>query len=212
MEYFSPGTKSNRANIVFTGSMDWLPNDDAIQWFTSEVLPLVRGSVPDISLTIVGRNPSASLRAICDRDPAVVVTGRVPDVRPYMDDASVYVVPIRIGGGTRLKIYEAMAMELPVVSTTVGAEGLPVEDGREILLRDDAGSFAEAIVKLLNDPAAARKLGSQAANSVRENYGWAKVADDFATVCERTIQSRTRRMDKVQTVEDEGAAMRSEVA
>jgi glycosyltransferase involved in cell wall biosynthesis len=89
---------------------------------------------------------------------------------------------------------------------------LPVEDGREILLRDDAGSFAEAIVKLLNDPAAARKLGSQAANSVRENYGWAKVADDFATVCERTIQSRTRRMDKVQTVEDEGAAMRSEVA
>ena len=211
-EYFSPGTKSNRANIVFTGSMDWLPNDDAIQWFTSEVLPLVRGSVPDISLTIVGRNPSASLRAICDRDPAVVVTGRVPDVRPYMDDASVYVVPIRIGGGTRLKIYEAMAMELPVVSTTVGAEGLPVEDGREILLRDDAGSFAEAIVKLLNDPAAARKLGSQAANSVRENYGWAKVADDFATVCERTIQNRTRRMDMVKAVEDEGVAMRSEVA
>jgi glycosyltransferase involved in cell wall biosynthesis len=99
-------------------------------------------------------------------------------------------VPIRIGGGTRLKIYEAMAMELPVVSTTVGAEGLPLKDGEEILLRDTPHEFAEAVVKLLNEKKSAKKIGLEAAKTVREKFGWRKVADDFAEICEQSIRRR----------------------
>jgi glycosyltransferase involved in cell wall biosynthesis len=107
-----------------------------------------------------------------------------------MEKASVYIVPIRIGGGTRLKIYEAMAMELPTVSTKIGAEGLPVQDGEEILLRDDPQEFAEAVVKLLKDKSLAGKIGERAGKTVREKFGWQKVADDFAEICERAIEMR----------------------
>jgi glycosyltransferase involved in cell wall biosynthesis len=121
------------------------------------------------------------------RDPSVIVTGRVDDVRPYMDDAAVYVVPLRIGGGTRLKIYEAMAMEKPIVSTSIGAEGLPVEEGKDIFLADAPETFAEAVVKLLRDENLAREIGKRAAEKVRARFGWDTVADDFAAICERTI-------------------------
>jgi glycosyltransferase involved in cell wall biosynthesis len=107
-----------------------------------------------------------------------------------MNKASVYVVPLRIGGGTRLKIYEAMAMRLPVVSTSVGAEGLPVEDGKEILLRDTPREFAEAVVEQLTDKIRAEKIGAQAEKTVRENFGWKTVADVFAEICENTIEMR----------------------
>ena len=191
-EFFAPigNVQKDEFNLVFTGSMDWLPNEDAIQWFTQEILPLVRREIPEVTLTVVGRNPFASLIELSKKDKSIVVTGRVPDVRPFMERASVYVVPIRIGGGTRLKIYEAMAMQLPTVSTTVGAEGLPVNNGEEIFLRDTPQEFAESVVKLLKDKALARKIGEQAAKTVREKFGWQKVADDFAEICERAIEVR----------------------
>jgi glycosyltransferase involved in cell wall biosynthesis len=116
--------------------MDWLPNEDAIQFFTKEIFPRIRQQVPDATLTVVGRNPYPSLIELGKRDPSVIVTGRVEDVRPFMEEAGAYIVPIRIGGGTRLKIYEAMAMEKPIISTTIGAEGLPVRDGEDLLLAD----------------------------------------------------------------------------
>ena len=175
-------------NLVFTGSMDWLPNEDAIRWFTGEILPIIKRKIPQVSLTVVGRNPSQSLIELGKKDPSIVVTGRVSDVRPFMEKASVYVIPIRIGGGTRLKLYEAMAMEIPVVSTSVGAEGLPVKEGDEIILRDAPESFAEAVVKLLQDNDFALKLADQAANTVRENFSWQGVADNFAEICEQAIQ------------------------
>ena len=103
----------------------------------------------------------SSLVQLAGNDPSIVVTGRVDDVRPYMEKAAVYVVPIRIGGGTRLKIYEAMAMEKPIVSTTIGAEGLPLRNGKELLLADTAESFAESIVKLLHQPGLARTYRSK---------------------------------------------------
>lgn len=181
-------------NIVFTGSMDWLPNEDAILWFTNDIVPRIRTRVPKLSLTVVGRNPSKSLEALSKRDPSIVVTGRVPDVRPYMEKASAYIVPIRIGGGTRLKIFEAMAMELPIVSTTVGAEGLPVTDGVDILLRDDPDSFAAAVADLLLTPDSARLIAHLAETNVRKNHGWVSVADDFAENCEQaTKQYRAKR-------------------
>src|SRR5215468_12750815 len=121
-------------------------------------MPLIKQRVPDVTLTVVGRNPYPALIELSKRDSAVIVTGRVDDVRPYMERASVYVVPLRIGGGTRLKIFEAMAMERPLVSTTIGAEGLPVNNGRELLLADTPQSFAEAVVRVLSDQRFASEL------------------------------------------------------
>ena len=137
------------------------------------------------TLTVVGREPYASLVELAKRDPGIVVTGRVEDVRPYMERAAAYVVPIRVGGGTRLKIYEAMAMEKPVVSTTVGAEGLPLRDGEDLLLADTPRAFADAVVSVLTDAGLARRLGTRAAERVREQFGWDKVAAVFAEHCAR---------------------------
>jgi glycosyltransferase involved in cell wall biosynthesis len=183
-----PGSNGNDAgraahNLVFTGSMDWLPNEDAIQYFTREIMPMVKERVPDVTLTVVGRNPYASLVELSKRDPSVIVTGRVEDVRPYMDGAAAYVVPIRVGGGTRLKIYEAMAMEQPIVSTTIGAEGLPVRDGAHLLIADTPQEFAAAVVRVLTDKPLAGALGASAARLVREEFGWERVAASFAEIC-----------------------------
>jgi sugar transferase (PEP-CTERM/EpsH1 system associated) len=192
-DFFRPKEYTERTNnIVFTGSMDWLPNEDAIRWFVDAIFPLIRYKVPDAVLTVVGRNPAASLQELASADSGVVVTGRVPDVRPYMNKASVYVVPIRIGGGTRLKIYEAMAMGLPIVSTTIGAEGLSVKDGQNILLRDDPEAFAKAVVHLLADAKAASAIGKASAQHVVENFSWVEVARAFTRQCENVIENTKR--------------------
>lgn len=189
--YFRPrtGEAPEPHTLVFTGSMDWLPNEDAIQYFVEQVLPRIRASVPDVSLVVVGRNPSSGLVELSRRQPSIVVTGRVDDVRRFMERAAVYIVPIRIGGGTRLKIFEAMAMERPVVSTTVGAEGLPVQDGVELLIADTPDSFADAVIRALTDHEFARGLSDRAARSVRDNFGWHRVAATFTDLCERAQRS-----------------------
>jgi polysaccharide biosynthesis protein PslH len=192
-EFFRPreGAETAPHSLVFTGSMDWLPNEDAMQFFIREIMPRIRRRVPDVTLTIVGRDPFPSLIEQSRRDPAIIVTGRVEDVRPYIERAAAYVVPIRIGGGTRLKIYEAMAMRKPVVSTTVGAEGLPVRANAELLIADTPEEFAAACVRVLNDDALARMLGAQAAATVRARFGWDKVATEFAALCEQARKGRT---------------------
>lgn len=188
-EFFRPsGVQAvDPHNVVFTGSMDWLPNEDAIRYYTDQILPLVRRSIPDATLTVVGRNPYPSLLELSRRDPSIVVTGRVDDVRPYMERAAAYVVPLRIGGGTRLKIYEAMAMEKAIVSTTVGAEGLPVADGKELRLADTPETFAAAVVELLTNPQNAKNLGQEAARVVRQKFGWGGVAKRFAEICLQSV-------------------------
>jgi glycosyltransferase involved in cell wall biosynthesis len=188
-EFFRPTGKENLDphNVVFTGSMDWLPNEDAIRYYTDQIMPMVRRSIPDATLTVVGRNPYPSLLELSRRDPSIIVTGRVDDVRPYMERAAAYVVPLRIGGGTRLKIYEAMAMEKAIVSTTVGAEGLPVSDGKELRIADTPEKFAASVVELLTNAEAARKLGQEAARVVREKFGWNGVAKRFAEICLQSV-------------------------
>ncbi len=176
--------------LVFTGSMDWLPNEDAINWFIADIYPLIKRQVPSVSLTVVGRNPFPSLLESSKNDPSITITGRVPDVRPFMEEASVYIVPMRIGSGTRLKIYEAMAMALPMVTTRIGAEGLPVVDGEEVFLRDTPEDFAAMVVQLLSDPALAHRIGENAAHAVREKFGRQKVADDFIELCQRAINGK----------------------
>ena len=191
-EFFRPSGIQTRKphNLVFTGSMDWLPNEDAIRYFTEQIMPRIKRDVPGVTLTVVGRNPYPGLVELSKRDPSVVVTGRVDDVRPFMDEAAVYIVPLRIGGGTRLKIYEGMAMEKAIVSTSIGAEGLPVVDGREIVLADTPESFAKAVIKLIRDENLANQIGQRAAERVRSEFGWDKVADDFAAICERAISHK----------------------
>ncbi len=187
--FFRPSGNVERKphNLVFTGSMDWLPNEDAIRYFTEQIMGRIKQSVPGVTLTVVGRDPYPGLVELSKRDPSVIVTGRVDDVRPYMEEAAVYVVPLRIGGGTRLKIYEAMAMEKPIVSTSIGAEGLPVTNGTEILLADTPESFADDVVKLLKDRTLADDIGQRAAARVRKEFGWDTVAADFAVICERAM-------------------------
>jgi sugar transferase (PEP-CTERM/EpsH1 system associated) len=193
-DFFTPSGKEvvEPRNVVFTGSMDWLPNEDAIRYYTDQILPLIRRSLPDVTLTVVGRNPYPGLLELSRKDPSILVTGRVEDVRPYMERAAAYVVPLRIGGGTRLKIYEAMAMEKAIVSTSVGAEGLPLRDGKEIFLADTPEEFAAAVVNLLTSPSLAKEVGGQARRTVVERFGWSGVAKCFAEICETTIRDHRR--------------------
>jgi len=190
-EFFRPSglEKSAPHNLVFTGSMDWLPNEDAIRYFTDQIMPRIKSEIPDATLTVVGRNPYQSLVELAKNDDSIIVTGRVDDVRPYMERAAAYVVPLRVGGGTRLKIFEAMAMEKPIVSTTIGAEGLPVTDGAELLLADTPESFANAVVAILQDSERANGLAQSAARLVRAEFGWQKVAERFANICEGALMA-----------------------
>jgi sugar transferase (PEP-CTERM/EpsH1 system associated) len=177
VEYFTPQDAPQRAgNLVFVGSMDWQPNEDGIFWFVGEVYPLIRQRAPQARLTIVGRNPSARLRRLAEQDHSIEVTGTVPDVRPYLARAEVVIVPLRIGGGTRIKIFEAMAMERAVISTTLGAEGLPVQKGREILLEDSPATFADAVVRLLAQPEAREALARAGRARVIRDHTWESVA------------------------------------
>jgi len=192
VDFFRPSSPAATASreIVFVGSMDWMPNVDGVAWFVTDILPLVRRHIPDASLAIVGRDPTRTVRELAVRVPGVTVTGTVQDVRPYLERCAVAVVPLRVGGGTRLKIFEAMAMEKAVVSTHVGAEGLPVTDGKEILLADDPPAFAAAVVSLLQDRAMARGLGEAAAMRVRSDFGWAAVTQQFTTLCQRVARTK----------------------
>lgn len=157
--------------LVFTGKMDYRPNVDGVLWFIEAVLPLVQARIPEAHFYVVGQQPHARLAALADH-PAVTVTGRVPDVRPYIAGAGVYVVPLRIGGGTRLKVLEAMAMGQALVSTRLGCDGFPFVDGREVTFADEPTSFADAVIRLLRDRAQAAALGCAARAYVEQHYGW----------------------------------------
>jgi sugar transferase (PEP-CTERM/EpsH1 system associated) len=178
--YFAPMTERRRGrpHLVFTGSMDWLPNEDGMQYFVREILPRIRQVEPDTTLSIIGRSPTPAVKRLADAA-GVEVTGRVDDVRPYMADASVYIVPLRIGGGTRLKIFEAMAMGKAVVSTTVGAEGLPVTPGHDIVIADEPVRFAQAVVHLIRDDQVRRRIETEGRRLVVNHYDWSAVAQDF---------------------------------
>ena len=188
---FTPAaTRPEPSHLVFTGSMDWLPNEDAMLHFVDRILPLIRKAEPEVTLSIVGRAPTPAVRRLAHQS-GIVVTGSVEDVRPYVNKAQVYVVPLRIGGGTRLKIYEAMSMGKAVVSTTVGAEGLPVTAGRHIIIADDPARFAGAVVDLIRDDDLRRRLESEARRLVVERYDWSIVARELESALLASVQ-RTR--------------------
>jgi sugar transferase (PEP-CTERM/EpsH1 system associated) len=190
VDYFQPmPVEENPNSLVFTGSMDWLPNEDAILYFVDAILPLIKQQRPEVSLDVVGRSPSRKLQGLAERERSVRLTGWVEDIRPFVAGGSICIVPLRIGGGTRLKIFEAMAMGKAIVSTTVGAEGLPVRAGENILLADTPGDFADSVVSLLRDPNQRKRLGTSARALVQEKYSWPKVAQSFARTLEDAATS-----------------------
>jgi glycosyltransferase involved in cell wall biosynthesis len=177
--YFAPPPADPRhTHLVFTGSMDWLPNEDGMLFFVREVLPLIRQLEPAVTLSIVGRAPTPAIERLASES-GIEVTGRVDDVRPHIARGAVYVVPLRIGGGTRLKIFEAMAMAKAVVSTTIGAEGLPVRDGEHLRIADTPRAFADAVLHLLQHDAERERLGRQARQLVVDRYDWAAAATEL---------------------------------
>jgi polysaccharide biosynthesis protein PslH len=177
--FFKPSSVApGPAHMVFTGSMDWLPNEDGMTYFCREILPKIRQSEPEATLSIIGRAPTPVVKQLAEI-PGVEVTGRVDDVRPHIAKGAVYVVPLRTGGGTRLKIFEAMSMAKAVVSTTIGAEGLPVTNGRDLVIADEPARFADAAVRLMRDADARRAIEVAARRLVVERYDWSAVAADF---------------------------------
>jgi len=172
--------------IVFVGSMDWEPNIDAVEYFCRQMWPTILAASPGARFQIVGRNPHPRVQAL--KSSSVEVTGTVPSVPEFLRSATVVVVPLRIGGGTRLKIFEAMAMGKAVVSTTIGAEGLDVTPGRDLILADDPERFAAAIIDLIRDSALRRKY-EQAAAILAAHYDWSEIATSFAEVLRQAVAS-----------------------
>ncbi|MBN1180227.1 MAG: glycosyltransferase [Anaerolineae bacterium] len=166
-----PAPELGASALVFTGKMDFRPNVDAMVWFGLRVLPRVREAVPAAHLWVVGQRPHRRLDPLREV-PGITLTGQVENVQPYIAGAAVYVAPLRIGGGTRLKLLEAMAMQRAIVSTRLGAEGYPLTDGKELLLADTEEAFANAVVALLQDAGRRRALGEAARHFVASGYDW----------------------------------------
>ena len=178
-EFFSPTDQpEDPTRLLFTGAMNYAPNADGVGYFCSEIWGHIRAARPSTSLAIVGKEPPPHVRHLADD--RIVVTGTVPDVRPWMRQASVFVVPLRVGGGTRLKILEALACGRAVVSTSLGCEGLEVTDGKDILVADTASKFADAVLRCLGDPGLRRALGRQGRAVVERRYRWEAIAKDLS--------------------------------
>jgi len=176
LDYFRPPVEpATEPRMVFVGAFQHLPNVDAMIYFCSEILPRIRVQVPSAEFIIVGSNPPpavAGLTAI----PGVRVTGIVPDIRPYMADSSLYVVPMRLGVGIRGKILEAWGMALPVVASSVASAGLRCEDGKNLALADTPTMFAARAVSLLKDPARRQEMGENGRRTAEQYYGWETAA------------------------------------
>ena len=179
--------RADADEILSIGTMYWPPNVDAILWFCAEILPLVRSRMPNVRLTVVGARPTAAIRALAEYDPLITVTGLVEDVRPYAQSGGVFIVPLRAGSGMRVKILTAMAMGLAVVSTTVGAEGIEVTDGENIVLADYPRAFANAVIDLLKDRERAAHLGQAGRKLMEDAYGWDAVGRQLLAVYETLL-------------------------
>ena len=190
VEHFSPvATPVDPRLLVFSGAMDWLPNVDSVRWFAREVLPLIRRRIPQVRLLVVGREPA---RALIDELSGLPIefTGTVEDVRPYLARAGLFVVPLRVGSGTRLKILEAWAMAKPVLSTAIGAEGLPARDGENIRLADTPDALASRAIMLLQSPLEAERLGAAGRRVVEEAFSWKRVGNRLLQAYGATISRR----------------------
>jgi polysaccharide biosynthesis protein PslH len=172
LDYFrSSGEAKRPGSIVFTGVMDYLPNVDAVLWFCNDILPVVQAQIPEANLTICGNRPTAAVRRLAKRR-GVAVTGWVPDTRPYLDAAEVFVAPLRVARGVQNKLLEALAMGLPCVASTAAWSGTVVPKGAGILVTDDGREFAEQVVRLLRDHALRAEMAGKARAIAEAKYRW----------------------------------------
>lgn len=175
--YFSP-RDPGADGVVFVGGYSWYPNKDALEYFAASILPLLRRVDPDVHVTWIGDAP-AEVRERFEREHGIELTGYVDDIRPLVDDAGCYVVPLRVGGGTRLKILDAWAMGKAVVSTSIGCEGLETRDGENILVRDDPHRFADAVIEVLENRVVRDRLSTEGRRTARTVYEWEVIAEDM---------------------------------
>ena len=174
----SNAVTASPVELLFVGSLDWFPNQDAIRFFVKEIFPLVKLQQPAARLCVVGRRAPESLAWWMRQQEDVTLLSEVADVRPHYMRAGLAIVPLRVGGGTRIKILEAMSMETPVVSTSIGAEGLTVKDGTHLLIADTPGDFARAVVSLMSSEELRRRIGHNGRKRVLERYSWDRIASD----------------------------------
>ncbi len=173
----NPSSKNDRLNnkdsiiLLFTGTMNYFPNSDAVVYFCQDILPLIQKQYPDVSFYIVGNHPTKQVKQLENRD-GVVVTGYVPDIRPYFEKASVFVAPLRAGSGIQTKNLEAMAMQTPVVTTSIGAMGLEAEQEKEVIISDTPESFAEKVIGLIENPSRRESVARAGRRRVENSYDW----------------------------------------
>ena len=187
-DFRPPNTAERKNRIIFCGAMDVLMNIDAVEWFTRQVFPKVREAVHDAEFWIVGRNPVPGVKTL-DSLPGVRVTGRVEDVRPYYAEAKVTVVPFRYGGGTKLKVLEAMALGVPVVATSLGCQGIEVVPGKHLFKEENEEAFAQRVVNLLKDERLRHQMAKEARRLVEERYSWHAIVGDAIKRMERMVKS-----------------------
>lgn len=187
--YFQPSDTPEQHALIYTGGMNMFANKDAVLYFLDQVWPAIRASVPDVRFFAVGQDPPPELAAIATRDSSVVMTGYVDDIRPYVRQAAVYVVPLRVGGGTRLKVLDAMASGKALVSTSIGCEGIDVVPGVHLLTADTPETFAAETVALLHDQSRRRVLGAAARQLVEDKYAWRVVGDQLMTTYAAAIDT-----------------------
>jgi len=179
--YFFPRRETEEPHsLVFTGSMNYPPNSDAIIFFIDRIFPKIMGEFPDVKLYVVGNAPPISLRR--RNSESVVITGYVDDVRPYIERASVYVVPLLSGGGTRLKVLEALAMKKGIVTTTIGCEGIDLNNHESLIIADGPDEFADAVIQLLRNAALRRRLATSGNELVRARYDWNVIGETLNSV------------------------------
>jgi len=188
---YDPDLRPQEALVLFTGSMDWQPNIDGVEFFCNDIWPRVLNRVPHARFRIVGRDPHPRVMKLSSA--SVEVTGTVPSIVDHLREAAAIVVPLRIGGGTRIKIYEGMAMGKATVSTKVGAEGLDVQHERDILLEDSPATFADAVITLLQNEDARRRIEAGAAATARQ-YDWSVITEKFVEVLQKTIDAKTPKL------------------
>jgi glycosyltransferase involved in cell wall biosynthesis len=194
--YKSNADSGRGQSVMFLGSMDWPANIDGVEYFCEEIWPRVVAAIPDAKFQVVGRNPPRRITRLASA--SVEIVGGVKSVVPHLRESPVFVVPLRIGGGTRLKIYEAMAAERAIVSTTVGAEGLDYREGTDLLIADDATAFADRVIELLRDPARRLALG-RAAGETAARFDWSAVSLEFEAVLRRAIDDFSPRVSPLLT-------------
>ena len=188
--FFHPSDqKPEPFDLVFTGMMGYVPNYDGIHYFLDEIFPIVLDKIPEARIFVVGMNPPKSIQERATDN--VIVTGFVDDVRPYVHRSSVYVVPLRMGSGTRLKVLEALSMKKPVVTTSIGCEGIDVIDGQTALIRDDAQDFAEAVVTLIKNQPLRQKLIDNGYQLIKEKYDWQVIGDHIERAYEQILNKET---------------------